>query len=249
VRALYTSGAEAVRRRRPLRFAAYVATGRAGRCIGVIAGSGGAGGTALAAALAATASPAVLIDLDTLGAGLDLALGIEKVPGTRWSGLHSDGGRIDPDELAAALPRWAGVSVLSCDRDEISPAAVGSVLEAAARLGTVVVDLGRCPTPAQQAAVACCRLVAVLARATVPGVAAVGQVVARLGEAPWCLVVGPQGTLPKRRVAGALRVSTALAFEQDRALADPRGVGIDAGAIRRSVRALAQRLVELSEAS
>lgn len=221
---------------------------RGGACIGVVAGSGGAGATALAAALAGTLTPSVLVDLDPLSGGIDMVLGIEKVHGTRWSGLHSDGGRIDPAELAEALPRWSGVAVLSCDRAELSPAAVGSVLAAAAELGTVVVDLGRQPSPARAAAIERCDLVVLVVRATVPGIAAAIGLTAFLPDTRWCLVLAPGGTLSKRRVAHAVGAASVLAVESDRALADRGGAGIDAAALRRSTRGLARRILALANA-
>jgi secretion/DNA translocation related CpaE-like protein len=214
---------------------------RDGPCIGVLGGSGGVGASCLAAALAACAGPAVLVDMDVLGGGMDVLLGIEKEAGTRWSGLHSDGGRIDPGEVADALPRWGDVSVLSCDRDELPAAAVGSVLAAARVLGPVVVDLGRSMSAAKDAAVADCDLVAVVVRATVSGVAAAARVVARLPR--WHLVVAPGGSLSRRKVSGALGAVEALVLDFDRALADSEGAGLDPSALRRSTRALAGRLL------
>ena len=214
---------------------------RHGPCIGVLGGSGGVGVSSLAAAIAACAGPAVLIDLDVHGGGMDVLLGIEKEAGTRWSGLHSDGGRIDPGEVAAALPRWGEVSVLSCDRDELPPAAVRSVLVAARALGPVVVDLGRGWSAARDAALADCDLVAVVVRATVHGVAVAARVVARVSR--WHLVVAPGGSLTRRKVSGALGATEALVLDFDRALADRAGAGLDPRALRRSTRVLAGRLL------
>ena len=188
----------------------------------------------------------MLVDLDVHGGGIDVVLGIEKDTGTRWSGLHSDGGRIDPGAVAEALPRWGGVSVLSCDREDLPPPAVGSVLAAARQLGAVVVDLGRGATAARDVAVAECDLVVVVVRATVPGVAAASRVVGRLRR--WCLVVAPGGSLGQRRVRGALGATQALVLDFDRALADHEGAGLDASGLRRSTRALAARLLALGSA-
>jgi hypothetical protein len=183
----------------------------------------------------------VLVDLDVHGGGIDVLLGIEKEAGTRWSGLHSDGGRIDPGEVAEALPCWGTVWVLSCDRDEVPAAAVGSVLAASSRLGPVVVDLGRSGTPARDVALAHCDVVVVLVRPTVPGVTAASRVVAQL--APWRLVVAPGGHLGRRKVSSALGAVEALTLDFDRALADREGAGLDASGLRRSTRVLAARLL------
>jgi hypothetical protein len=214
---------------------------RDGPCLGVLGASGGVGASCLAAAIAACAGPAVLVDLDVHGGGVDVLLGIEKEPGTRWSGLHSDGGRIDPGELAEALPRWGSVAVLSCDRDEVPAAAVGSVLVAGRALGPVVVDLGRGGHVVRDPALAACDLVAVVVRATVPGVATAARVVARLPR--WQLVLAPGGGLSRRKVSSALGAVEALVLDFDRALADGEGAGLDASALRRSTRTLAGRLL------
>lgn len=220
---------------------------RDGPCIGVLGGSGGVGASSLAAAIAACAGVgAVLVDLDVNGGGMEVLLGIEKEAGTRWSGLHSDGGRIDPDEVAVALPRWGEVSVLSCDREEMPPVAVRSVLAAARALGPVVVDLGRAAGRARDVAVADCDLVAIVVRATVPGVAAASRAVAGLPR--WRLVVAPGGSLSRRRVSGALGAVDALVLDFDRALADREGAGLDRTALRPSTRTLAARLVDQARA-
>ena len=60
-----------------------------------------------AAALACAAGgPSVLIDLDGVGGGLDVTLGLEGIPGARWSGLQLDGGHLDPVVLDQGLLRF-----------------------------------------------------------------------------------------------------------------------------------------------
>ena len=86
-----------------------------GVVVGVIGGSGGVGASSFASVLAAAAVPSVLIDLDLAGGGADVLLGIEAVPGARWSGLQLDGGRLDPALLADGLPRWRDVAVLAAE--------------------------------------------------------------------------------------------------------------------------------------
>lgn len=118
--------------------------------IGVLGGCGGAGASVLAAALALTAArrdePAVLVDLDPLGGGLDLLLGIEGRPGSRWDEFAGLSGRLAPAALRRALPVVLGVGVLSYGRDADQPPgeAVCAVIEAARWGGGVVVlDLPR----------------------------------------------------------------------------------------------------------
>lgn len=156
--------------------------------VGVLGGSGGVGASTFAAALATSAGRSVLVDCDPVGGGIDVLLGIEAVPGARWSGLHVDGGRLDPQLLGDGLPRWGEVGVLAADVPP-SPAAVDQVIAAAAELGTVVLDLPREPGPLRDAALARCRLCVIVAcsrvaglaaaRATLPGGPALGLVLRR----------------------------------------------------------------------
>ena len=121
-----------------------------GRVLAVAGGRGGAGASTLACALARTAArsaPALLVDADPLGGGLDLAMGVEAAAGLRWPHLVGAEGRTDPHELTAALPAVDGVSVLSWHRGDptdLPPAAMESVLGAAR---TAVRALGGGPAP------------------------------------------------------------------------------------------------------
>jgi hypothetical protein len=149
-----------------------------------LGGSGGAGASTFAAVLAWVArrlSPAgaSLIDLDGMGGGLDVLLGIERVPGPRWSDLRLDGGRLESGLLLAALPHWYGVPVLAADRSPPERGVPG-VLEAAAPAGPVVLNLPRAPGPARAAALTACALVVVIACARVPALAAARSVLAGL---------------------------------------------------------------------
>src|SRR5579875_2141374 len=83
--------------------------------VAVLGGSGGVGASTFAAALATAAGRAVLVDCDPLGGGIDVLLGVEAVPGARWSGLRVNGGRLDPHALDEGLPRWRDVRVLAAD--------------------------------------------------------------------------------------------------------------------------------------
>lgn len=74
----------------------------------VCGAAGGAGSTTLASSLAATMANAVLIDGDPYSGGCDLALGIEQQPGLRWNDLGDDVAEVSGEELARALPQWAG---------------------------------------------------------------------------------------------------------------------------------------------
>ena len=148
--------------------------------MGVVGGSGGVGASTFAAVLA-WAARGTLVDLDPWGGGIDVLLGIETVPGARWSGVRVGGGRLDPALLSAGLPRWAGVPVLAADR---SPPAdgLGEVLAAVSELGCVVLDLPRAPSPVREVALESCALVVVLARAGVRQLTAARAVVSALPD-------------------------------------------------------------------
>ncbi len=122
-----------------------------GRVVAVIGGRGGAGATTLATALAVSAARAgagvpTLIDLDPLGAGLDLLLGAESEPGLRWEDLAGARGRLQPGLIADGLPRACGLRFLTWGRrrGDCPAGAAGAVLDAARREGPLVVlDLPR----------------------------------------------------------------------------------------------------------
>lgn len=169
--------------------------------VGVIGGSGGVGASSFAAVVAAVAGDALLIDLDVSGGGIDVTLGIETVPGARWSGLRVAGGRLDAAALAGGLPRWGQVPVLGADVGELDAGAVRQVLDVANRAGPVVVDLPRASCPERAAALLHCELVVVLARSDVDGLVAAHAVVAALPEVPIGLVAR-RGEVPARDAAG-----------------------------------------------
>jgi secretion/DNA translocation related CpaE-like protein len=157
--------------------------------VGVVGGSGGVGASTFAAVLAALGAPAVLVDLDVTGGGIDVTLGIESAPGARWSGLRVSGGRLDPAELSGRVPRWGGVCVLAADCAELDPDAVRQVLGAAKGAGQVVVDLPRGSCAERAAALLHCDLVVVLSRGDVAGLVAAHAVATALPELPRGVVV------------------------------------------------------------
>lgn len=157
--------------------------------IGVLGGSGGVGASTFAAVLTSVAERATLIDLDPVGGGIDVLLGIDDVAGARWSGLRTDGGRLDPEVLAAGLPRWQGSPVLAADVAPV-PEAVAEVVTAAAARGPVVLDLPRAPAPLREAGLACCEMCVLVAAATdVRSLAAAAAVLRSLPDLPVGLVL------------------------------------------------------------
>jgi secretion/DNA translocation related CpaE-like protein len=122
--------------------------GSPGPVIAVVGGRGGAGASVLAAAVAleaARSSPALLVDCDPLGGGLDLLLGLEKAEGLRWPEVRLSG-RVSIPSLVEALPSRGALPVLSCGREGPGPTpdALSAVVTAGRRSGrTVVCDLSR----------------------------------------------------------------------------------------------------------
>jgi secretion/DNA translocation related CpaE-like protein len=121
--------------------------------VGVVGGCGGAGATTLAAALSLAAvndgQRVTLLDLDPLGAGVDVVLGGDDAMGARWEDLGDARGRVDGAALLSVLPRPAGVPIVTWRRDQPNAAApplpvVRAVLDSARRVSDVVVlDLPR----------------------------------------------------------------------------------------------------------
>lgn len=157
--------------------------------IGVVGGSGGVGASCFAAVLAVVAGPSVLIDLDGTGGGVDVTLGVEGLPGARWSGLRLAGGRLDPQELVSGLPRAGPCAVLAADTPDLDAESVLQVIAAAVRAGPVVLDLPRAVCAARAAALLRCDLVVVLARSDVSGLVAAHAMVSALPELPVGAVV------------------------------------------------------------
>jgi hypothetical protein len=150
--------------------------------VGVLGGSGGVGASTFAAMLAAASPSATLIDVDPVGGGADVLLGIEAVAGARWSALRLDGGRLDPALLADGLPRWGTVAVLAADVGPPSPAAARQVVDTAAQLGAVVVDLPRAWSPVRDVLLQRCALCVVVAVAEVHELAAARSVLRTLPD-------------------------------------------------------------------
>ncbi len=160
--------------------------GPEGLLLAVVGGRGGAGATTLACALAVTAQRAgggvLLVDGDRLGGGIDLVFGAEDELGLRWPDLAATRGRVRAGALAEALPRMAGLSVLSWDRGAravVEPEAMTAVIGAGRRAhDLVVVDLPRSLDPAAQAVLSAADRTLLVVPAEVRAVAAAGRVAA-----------------------------------------------------------------------
>jgi secretion/DNA translocation related CpaE-like protein len=195
--------------------------------LAVLPGCGGAGASTLAALLACVAAargPSVLVDLAPGAGGLDLVLGMEAAPGARWPDLAGSGGLVDPDGLAAVLPRHGELLVVSGARGHLDGppvSAVSAVVGAAARWGRVVVaDLPSAPGPASDTALEHAGSAVVVVPAQVRAVAAAAAVVRRVRErglVPCLAVAGPavRGGLRPAEVAAGLGCELVCAVQRD----------------------------------
>ena len=210
--------------------------------VAVMPGSGGAGASTLAVSLAVVASRAgvrtVLVDADPLGGGLDLAVGLDAMPGLRWP--HVPPGRWSPGLAGTALPRIGPLHVLTGDRDEPVPLTAARVVQAVDAVSReadlVVVDLPRAPDGVSAELLPRCRCVLLVAPAEVRAAAAAGSLAAALAplSGDLRLVVrtrgpgGPSATdiadaleLPLAgQVAASARLATAMERGEAAALAD-----------------------------
>ncbi len=202
--------------------------------LGVVAGSGGAGATTFAGALAVTAAhdvPAMLVDLDRFGPGVDRVVGVEEDPGVRWEALLSASGRLGSRALREALPRRDGLSVLgwgSGPAAALEPAAVREVLSAAQRgHERVVVDLPRVLDDVGAEVAARCDLLVVVAVPTVPAAAAAAKVVARVRELnASCALAVRRGPVPAEDLASALDLPLVAEIGPQRRLAEDLDLGL-----------------------
>ncbi len=112
--------------------------------VAVVGASGGSGASTLAAAVASAAADigrsVVLVDGAAGGAGIDVVLGIEHVPGVKWPDLAGCLGPVDGPGLLSRLPHSGSVAVLSHCRE--SAVRVGGTAVQGVLTGLVdVVDL------------------------------------------------------------------------------------------------------------
>jgi secretion/DNA translocation related CpaE-like protein len=214
-----------------------------GRVIAVAGGRGGGGASLLAGAVGLAAlrggRNALLVDLDSLGGGIDLLLGAEQEDGLRWPDVRLSGGRVDMAALRTALPGrshgGARLSVLSCGRagDEPDPAATAAVVESGRRAGEVVVcDLPRAWTETGCVALERADLTVLVVPAEVRACAAARTVARRMracGADPVVVVRGPApGALRADEVAAAVDVPLFAAMRPEPSVE----VALERGALR-----------------
>ncbi|GGC04332.1 pilus assembly protein FlpE [Cellulomonas carbonis] len=223
--------------------------------IAVVGAAGGVGTSTVAALVArrrarTDGAPCVLVDLASAGGTLDVLLGVEEVPGARWSHLHRARGSVAPDDLDDRLVGWEGVEVLSADRAEAgrpAPDVVGSVVAALVRRGgTVVLDVPSAVvgTDRWDAVVGAVGCVLLSTGQDVLGVAAAADVRPRLGGADVRLLLrGRRGAqVAPAEAAHVLGAPLVAVVPTDRSLpqAVDRGLGPRTSARGRLARAVAR---------
>jgi secretion/DNA translocation related CpaE-like protein len=180
-------------------------TGPSGVAIALLGGHGGAGASTLAAALGLLATEqgadGLLIDLDDLGGGQDLLLGIEDHPGLRWQELTLESGQVAAEALHTALPHArGGLAVLTGRRGSAQPvrpeAALAAIDACRTHGDVVIVDLPRRDDDVTSAVVEAADLVVVVCSATIRSCAATREVVQRVGSRSGRLEVVVRGPAP-----------------------------------------------------
>ena len=154
--------------------------------IGVIGASGGSGASTLASATAAEVArtrACLLIDADPIGGGVERITGLDERPGVRWSGIEATG-RLGGRALRESLPTSGGLAVLAFEPGLARlplPEVVRETVSAARRgFDAVVIDLGRHPDPAIDAAMVECDHVFVVTTLTLGAVSAASRLRPRL---------------------------------------------------------------------
>lgn len=149
--------------------------------VGFVGACGGAGASLLTAAVAIKGredgQSVTAIDLDPLGAGLEVLLGEDESQGLSWVDLANTRGRLRGDVVRGSLPKIADVSVLgwgNVGSQVLASGSVGAAIDGLARsCQVVVVDLPR--TFGESSAEALCRcelVVVVCPRTTTAAVSA-----------------------------------------------------------------------------
>jgi secretion/DNA translocation related CpaE-like protein len=199
-----------------------------GRVVGVVGCRGGAGASVFATALAVAAVRAkvtpYLLDLDPLGCGLNVILGIDDTRGLTWDQVSAGVGRIPALSLQTTVAVVHGVGLLGWDElagGQVAAGVAGAVVDTA-RLCTplTVIDLGRAVTDSQQEALSRCDRVMMIVPADVRSVRAARRMTHRQGLSMCEVVVrGPNpGGIVAQDVGQALGLPVLAAVAADRSL-------------------------------
>lgn len=228
-----------------------------GLVVGLTGGCGGAGATTaaiwIAQAAAGLGARVLLVDGDSWGGGLELALAAEETAGLRWPDLADARGSINPEQLADALPVAGGFSFLSwpASRDRsaaVEPSTIAGVLDAARRgYELVVVDIGRGAEPLRNFAWDCDRLLLV-APAQLKAAVATARILQELPPVETSLVVRgkPGAALDAGLIADSVGVPLQAVLPEVRGTAGAAEQGrlLEVGQ-RRNVRRFVSSVLEL----
>lgn len=199
-----------------------------GRVVGVVGCRGGAGASVFAAALALAGvrrglTP-YLLDLDPLGCGLGVILGVDDVRGLTWDQVSAGVGRIPALSLQTTVAVVEGVGLLGWEEggaNELCAGVAGAVVDTS-RLCTpvTVIDLGRAVSQSQQEAIARCDRVLMIVPADVRSVRSARRMTLRHGLSMCELVVrGPNpGGLVAQDIGQAVGLPVVAAVGADRHL-------------------------------
>lgn len=226
--------------------------------VGFIGACGGAGATSLSAAVSTDAERRGLavtaVDLDPLGAGLELFLGEDRPTGLTWNELANTRGRLRPDAVRNSLPVASGVGVLGWGGAPVQGSLQGSVGAAVDALSRscdlVVIDLPRHLGEVAAEAICRCDLITMVVPKTSVAVAAASRVLeSHLLDGPRLEVVtrGPSpGGLSSLDVCEALGLTLVSDSAADHAVTRRLERGLPPaghrGGLRQASRAVLQRL-------
>jgi secretion/DNA translocation related CpaE-like protein len=205
-----------------------------GLTIGVVGGSGGSGATTFACALAQVAGrsgPAVVVDADPLGPGVDRVLGLDLADGLRWDGLGHTTGRLSARALRESLPRRDGVAALTWFAGpatrRLQPFAAREALSAARRgHDTVVVDLPRASDPLVDEIATRCDQVLITVSTTVAGVAAALRTRGRFADHPSLGLVVRGSGMDDDSLARVVGAPVVVRMADQRGLAESIDLGL-----------------------
>lgn len=223
--------------------------------LGVVGGAGGAGASTLACALGQVGGrdgPALVIDTDPVGPGLDRLLGLDETVGVRWDDLATSAGRLGSRSLREAVPRRDGVGVLTWAAGAATPPPVSTLRDvlAAGRRGhsLVVLDLARQSGALAAELMARCDLVLAVTPATVSGVASTLRLVKPMADTSRWRLVPRRGAVPLRDLTAATGVPVAFEVPEQKGLAESVDLGLGPVRHRRTPlgRAVADFLAEVA---
>ena len=206
--------------------------------VGFIGACGGAGSSSLTVAVGVeghrNGMAVTAIDLDPLGAGLELLLGHDRPSGLTWNELAKTRGRLRPDAVHSSLPVAAGVHVLGwggAPSEGVVQGPAGAAIDALTRgCDLVVVDLPRQLGEVAAAAICRCDFIVLVTPRTSVAVAAASRLLGASELDGPCIELVTRGPSPGGLSAPDVGELLGLTLVADSA-ADP-------GVVRRLERGL-----------